>query len=75
VRAGLALSLASFSSDDVTGVGLYSWGGAGGRFRVAERVAVAGEALLLAGPALYDEDLGLRWLAGLIVQLGVEFAL
>jgi hypothetical protein len=75
IRAGVDLSWEGFSSDEVNGVGLYVHGGAGGRFRVSPRVAVGGEALLLVGPGLYNSDLGVRLLGGLVVQLGVEFAL
>ena len=75
VRAGIGLSYAGFSEDGVSGVGLVAQGGAGGRFRVTDTIAVSGEALLLLGPGLYNSELGLRLLGGLVVQFGVEFAL
>ncbi len=75
VRAGAGLSYAGFSGDGVSGAVLFGYGGAGLRFRVAPRLAVGGEALLLLGPGLYDSGLGLRLLGGLVVQFGVEFAL
>jgi len=75
VRTGVGLSYAGFAEDEVAGVALLGFGGAGGRFRVTDTVAVGGEALLLLGPGLYDSDLGLRLLGGMVVQLGVEFAL
>ena len=75
LRAGAGLSYAGFSDDSVSGVGLFGYGGAGGRFRVAPGVAIGGEALLLLGAGLYNSDLGGRLLAGLVVQFGVEFTL
>jgi hypothetical protein len=75
VRAGAGLSYNGFSADEVSGVGLFGYGGAGGRFRVAPGVAIGGEALLLLGAGLYNSDLGGRLLAGLVVQFGVEFTL
>jgi hypothetical protein len=75
VRTGLGLSYAGFAADEVGGAVLFGYGGAGGRFRVAPRVAVGGEALLLLGPGLYNQDLGLQFVGGLVVQFGVEFAL
>jgi len=75
LRGGAGLSYAGFSGDEVSGAVLFGYGGAGGRFRVAPRVAVGGEALLVLGPGLYNSDLGLQLLGGLVVQFGVEFAL
>ena len=76
VRAGLALEVAYFGEDQLTGAALPLWGGLGGRFRVADGVAVGGELLLFGGPAVYDRGLGTGWTtAGMIVQAGVDFAL
>jgi hypothetical protein len=75
VRGGISLAYARFGDDDVTGVGLPLWASVGGRFRVANRVTVGGEALLRLGFGLYNHDQGLEALAALGVQFGVEFEL
>ncbi len=75
VRTGLGLSFASFSADGVGGAALFGWGGAGGRFRIAPRVAIGAEALLLLGPGLYDSELGVQLFGALVVQFGIEIAL
>ncbi len=74
VRGGAALHIPHFGDDDLTGVALPLWIGAGGRYRVAERVAVTGELVLLGGPALYGRDLGLQPYGALLVQFGVDIA-
>lgn len=75
VRAGVALSYVRFSDDDVTGIALSPWGGIGGRFKVANRVHVGGEALIRVGAGRYTRDLDLELLGAIIVQFGVEFEL
>jgi hypothetical protein len=75
VRGGATLFLARFGDDDVSGGGLAPYLGAGGRFRVANRVHVGGEALLTVGVGGYTRDLGLELLAGMTVTFGVEFEL
>lgn len=75
VRGGVALSMVSFSDDDVLGLALPLWVGAGGRFWVAPRVAVGGEVVFTVGPGWYDRDQGAEPYVGLIVQFGVDFAL
>jgi hypothetical protein len=75
VRGQAGVSYVDFSADGVAGLGISALAGAGTRYRVAPRVALVGEGLLGLGPGLYDEGLGGRFNLGLIVQLGVEFAL
>ena len=75
MRAGAVLSYLAFADDEVAGVGLGVQGGAGGRFRVANRVSVGGEALLGLGVGLYNEDLGTQPVGSLAVQFGIEFEL
>jgi hypothetical protein len=75
VRGGLSIGYVRFADDAVSGVPLTISGGAGLRFRVADRVAVLGEALALVAPGLYNRDLGLLFSGGLVVQFGVELAL
>lgn len=75
VRGGLSLGFVRFGDDAVSGVPLTISGGAGLRLRVADRVAVLGEAMALLSPGLYNRDLGLQFSGGLVVQFGVELAL
>lgn len=74
VRGGGALHIAHFGDDDLTGLALPLFAGAGGRYRVADRVAISGELTLFAGGAVYGRDVGLQPYAGLLVQFGVDFA-
>jgi hypothetical protein len=74
VRAGAALHIPSFGDDDVSGVALPLWAGAGGRYRVSSQIAISGELVLFGGGAVYNHDLGLEPYAGMLVQFGVDLA-
>ncbi|MFH0903515.1 MAG: hypothetical protein V2A73_23040 [Pseudomonadota bacterium] len=75
LRAGIGLHLARFAGDDLTGVAMPIWGGAGGMMPVATGVRLVGELLFFGGPAFYDRALGFEPYAGFLAQLGVEIAL
>jgi len=75
VRAGVSLGVATFNKDEVRGLTVPLWVGAGVRARVSEGVAVAAGAVLKAGAGWYNRGLGLEPLAGLLVTVGVDFGL
>lgn len=74
-RAGLALRLVSFPSDDVSGVGAVVVVGGGVRAEVADGVAVIGSAAIQGGAAILSRDLGGEPQLSLVVQGGAEFSL
>lgn len=75
LRGGVYGGAASFGEDDVGGptFGLTAAGGL--RIRVADPVALVGEAQLDAGWAFYGGDIGTRGTLALTVLFGVDFAL
>lgn len=75
VRGGLAGHFSRFDDDEVTGVAIPLWVSAGGRFRVAEGVAVTGDVVFLAGPSFYDSGLGAEPYGAFLVQLGADLGL
>ncbi len=74
-RGGVGVHLARFGADDLTGAAFPLWAGGGGRFRVADGVSLAGEALVFAGPSVFNRDLGAEPYVGMLIQVGVEFQL
>ena len=74
-RGGVGLGMASFGDDEVNGLALLAQIAGGGRFHVAERLAVGAEAALFLGPAFFSDDLGTLGYGGLVIQGVVEFEL
>jgi hypothetical protein len=75
LRGGVGLGVASFGDDEVNGLALLGQIAGGGKFHVAERIAVGAEAALFLGPAFFSDDLGTLGYGGLVVQGAIEFEL
>jgi len=75
LRGGLGAEVLSYAADDVSGLALGGWAGAGGRYRVADTVAVGGDAMIWAGPTVGAQGIGGAGVLGLAVQIGVDLAL
>ncbi len=75
IHAGVDLRYVSFSADEVRGVALPLWLGAGVRARVGEGVAIAGGARYQAGISWFNRDLGIEPQSALIMIVGVDFRL
>lgn len=74
-RGGLGVQYVDFRGDEVAGVAAPVYVAAGGRFGVSDDVSLSGELVVMAGPAWFSDDLGLRGFGGLIVQFGVDLGL
>lgn len=74
-RAGIGLSIARFSDDDVSGVAIPLHLGGGVRSRVAPRIAVVAQADLALGLGWFTQGLGAEPQLGLTVTAGAEFIL
>ncbi len=75
VRAGIGMQLVSFADDDVIGVGIPLYLGAGLRVEVAYRVFVVADATARAGASLLNQNLGVEPNVSLSIASGVEFTL
>jgi hypothetical protein len=75
LRGGVGLAYASFGDDEISGLAILGQLAAGGRFRIADRIAVGAESAVFFGPGFYSDDLGTVGYGGLIVQGGVEIDL
>jgi hypothetical protein len=74
-RAGLGVELISYTDDDVTGVALPLYLGAGIRVEVANRVLVLADATTRGGVAFLNQSLGVQPNFSLSIAAGVEFTL
>lgn len=74
-RAGLGLELVSYSGDEVSGVALPLYLGAGIRAEVANRVLVVADATARGGVAFLNKSLGVEPNLSLSIAAGVEFTL
>ena len=75
VRGGLGARLIAFPGDDLRGVAVPVWAGAGVRARVHPGIAVTGGAELRVGPAWMTRDIGLEPHASFAITAGVDFSL
>ncbi len=75
VRPGVAVRVARFTDDDLTGIALVGQAAAGVRARINELIAVGGMAALEAGAGLFTRGLGPELQLGFVVGLNVDFAL
>ena len=75
IRAGLALQVVSFSSDDVIGIALPLLGSGGVRARVHPVLSVVAQIDLRVGWGLFNRGLGLEPQASAALGAGVEFDL
>ncbi len=74
-RAGVGLGLVSFGDDEVRGLAIPLYIGAGIRAEVANRVLVVVDATLRAGPSVLNQNLGTEFHLTGTVSAGVEFTL
>lgn len=74
-RAGVGLGLVSLGDDDVRGLAIPLYIGAGVRAEVANRVLVVASATLRSGPSILNKDLGLQFHFTGTISAGVEFTL
>jgi hypothetical protein len=74
LRGGAALHIPHFGDDEVTGLALPLWLGAGGRYRVTPRIAITADLTITFGGALYNRDMGIAPYTSLHVQFGVDIA-
>ncbi len=75
LRLGATVRVARFGADDVTGVSLPVTAAAGVRLRVADRVAVGGEAAVEVGPGIFNHGLGYELEAGFAIGVLTEISL
>lgn len=75
VHGGVALRVVSYGGDDVTGVAVPVWLGAGVRTTVHDGIAVGGGAVLSVGPGWFSSDLGLEPQLSLLISAGVGFTI
>jgi hypothetical protein len=75
VRGGVGVELISYTDDEVTGIGLPFYLGAGIRVEVANRVLVVADATTHAGVAFLNKSLGTEPNLSLSIAAGVEFTL
>lgn len=75
IGGGIGGLYANFSGDHLGGVGLPFWAAAGVRARVADNIALGGEALLEAGPIRYESPIRGQGFANLHIIFGIDFAL
>ncbi|MBL4636562.1 MAG: hypothetical protein JKY56_22110 [Kofleriaceae bacterium] len=74
-RAGVGLGFVSFGDDEVRGLAIPLYIGAGVRAEVANRVLVVVDATLRAGPSVLNQNLGTEFHLTGTVSAGVEFTL
>ncbi len=74
-RAGVGLGLVSFGDDEVRGLAIPLYIGAGVRAEVANRVLVVVDATLRSGPSVLNQNLGTEFHLTGTVSAGVEFTL
>ena len=75
VRGGFAAGVATFSKDEVVGLSLPLWIGAGVRARVSDGVALTGGATVEGGVGWYSRGLGMEPIAALVIFAGADFGL
>lgn len=75
LRLGASIRVSRFGADDVTGVSVPVTAAAGVRVRVADRIAVGGEAALEVGPGLFGHGLGYELQAGFAIGALAEISL
>lgn len=75
VRPSVALRVARFGGDDLTGAGVIAGAAGGVRVRVLDWLAVGGHAALELGGAWFGGDVGPTGQAGLTIGADVEFLL
>jgi hypothetical protein len=75
LRPGVAVRVARFPEDDLTGVALVGQAAAGVRARVTDLIAVGGMAALDAGAGLFTRGLGPELQLGLVIGVNVDFAM
>ncbi len=75
IRPGVAVRLARFPDDDLTGVALIGQAAAGVRARINDLIQVGGMAALEGGAGLFTRGLGLELQLGLVIGATVDFAL
>jgi hypothetical protein len=75
LRGGLGLGIVRFGADEVTGLAIPLFAGAGVRFAVTEKVTLSGEAQLDVGPALFNHDLSFQPYLAMTILFGVEISL
>ncbi len=75
IRGGIAARGVFFSGDEVSGLSLPLWAGAGIRAQVAPAVNVVADAILKSGFGLFNRGLGLEPQATFELLAGVEFAI
>jgi len=75
IGGGVGTMLASFSDDNLTGLGIPFWVTGGARARVSDTVSVGAEAVVEFGPVRYGNGIGWQGFADLKLIFGVDFAL
>jgi hypothetical protein len=75
LRLGASVRVARFGKDDVTGAAIPVTAAVGVRTRVADRVAVGGEAAIEVGPGWFGHGLGYELEAGFTVGVLTEISL
>ena len=73
IHGGLAVRFVSYGADNLRGLAIPLWIGAGVRVRVADGVAVVGGANLEPGLAFMNHGLGIEPHGALSISAGVEF--
>jgi hypothetical protein len=74
-KVGVGVALVRFAGDDVSGLAIPIHAGAGLRIGVADRVAIAAEALIDVGFGLFNSGLGGEPQIGGSIMAGAEFGL
>ena len=75
VRPGVAVRVARFTDDDLTGIAVVGQAAAGVRARINELIAVGGMAAIEAGAGLFTRDLGAELQLGFVIGVNVDFSL
>ena len=75
LRGGAGGAVVSFGDDDLLGLTAGGWAAGGGRFRIADAVAIGAEAQVWIGAGIFGRGLGVEPIGHLTVQFGVELAL